>query len=292
MTTADTGMASGAEPFALRPMGSADLEAGFALSQAVGWSYQPHDWQLCLELGRGWVACDTAGVVRATAMWWAWGDATATLGTIIVQPGLHGRGIGALLVERLMSESAPRARQLVATSAGLKLYARCGFAAVKDIAQHLGTVQPGEAPPLPAGCTLRPLESSDLEAAASLDALAFGGQRRELLAAILARGGGFALERAGRLVGYALMRPAGRGTTVGPVVADNPAAAMGLIAHCLDGPPRLLRLDIPAAQTTLARWLVARGLPCVDRVTLMRQGAWPGSHGTLQVFGLASQALG
>jgi GNAT superfamily N-acetyltransferase len=277
----------------MRRMLESDVDAGFCLTQSVKWSHQLNDWRFNFALGSGWVVCDSQGEVHATAMWWPYGEQTATLGLIVVDIALQGQGVGRMLMQQLLEDTAPRALQLVATNAGLKLYQQCGFVTQCGIEQWQSADYVAGRMPVPAEVTLGPIRNADLPALVALDALAFGAQRGALLGAVVASGGGVIARRDGELVGFALSRPAGLGTIIGPIIATDQNLAGVLVDYCLSRLTGFVRVDIPDHATELGRLLGACGLQRVDRVTLMRRGNWPIKNaGAPGLWGLVSQALG
>jgi hypothetical protein len=141
---------------------------------------------------------------------------------------------------------------------------------------------------------LRTVSLADPEAICDLDAAAFGADRRQLVSAVLNAGSGVGViaHRNGHLAGFALERQSGRGTTIGPIVAEDEALAIALIAHQLNTNGSFTRVDVPADATQLADWLETAGLGCVDHVTAMVRGNVREERAQARVFGLVSQALG
>ncbi len=275
----------------LRRLEERDLDATLRLSQAERWSHRLEDWEFHYRLGRGWAACDAAGKLLGTASWWAYGDRFGTVGLVLVDQGHKGQGIGRQLMDAVMSEAGPRALQLVATKAGLTLYQRCGFRERHGIGQHHGVVAETPTFALSPDTVLRTVSPADLASLCDLDATAFGASRRQVISAVF-EGGGVVAQRNGRLAGFALARQSGRGTLIGPVVADGEPLAIALIAHQLQATRGFVRVDVPTDAAQLAEWLETAGLVCVDRVTAMIRGDVPEEHSTTRTFGLVSQALG
>jgi GNAT superfamily N-acetyltransferase len=278
----------------LRRLEERDLDGTLRLSQAERWSHRLEDWQFHFRLGQGWVACDDEGKVLGTASWWAYGEQFGTVGLVLVDQAHQGQGIGRQLMNVVMSDAGPRLLQLVATKAGLTLYQRCGFREDHGIRQYQGTVTQIPAfAPLP-DTVLETVSLADLEAVCDLDAAAFGANRRHLVSAVFndGNGGGVLARRNGRVAGFALARQSGRGTTIGPVVAEDEALAITLIAHQLNSNRSFTRVDVPADAMKLADWLEAAGIVCVDHVTSMVRGNLREGRAQARVFGLVSQALG
>lgn len=278
----------------LRPLQRHDLGDTLRLSQAERWSHRLEDWEFHYRLGRGWVACDADGKVLGTASWWAFGQHFGTVGLVLVDQARQGQGIGRQLMNVVMGDAAARVLQLVATKAGLTLYQRCGFRERYGIGQHQGiATQVPAVAPLP-GAELRAVVSTDLEAVCDLDGAAFGANRRQVVSAVFNAGGGVGTlaRRNGRLAGFALTRQSGRGTVIGPVVAEDEALAIALVAHQLKTTKGFTRVDVPTDATQLAGWLETAGLACVDTVTTMVCGDVGEERAQARVFGLVSQALG
>jgi GNAT superfamily N-acetyltransferase len=278
----------------LRRLEARDLDNALRLSQAERWSHRLEDWRFHYRLGRGWVACDDDGKVLGTASWWAYGEQFGTVGLVLVDQAHQGQGIGRQLMNVVMSEAGSRVLQLVATKAGLTLYQRCGFREHHGIRQHQGTaMQIPEFAPLRA-TVLRTVSLADLEAVCDLDEAACGANRRQLVSAVFndGNGAGVLARRDGRLAGFALARQSGRGTTIGPVVAEDETLAIALIARQLNTNGGITRVDVPADATQLADWLQTAGLICVDHVTTMFRGDVRAERAEARVFGLVSQALG
>jgi GNAT superfamily N-acetyltransferase len=278
----------------LRRLEARDLDSALRLTQAERWSHRLEDWQFHYGLGRGWVACDDDGKVLGTASWWAYGEQFGTVGLVLVDQAHQGQGIGRQLMNVVMNDAGPRVLQLVATKAGLTLYQRCGFREHRGIRQHQGT-----ATQIPSFAPLRDtvvgtVSIGDLETVCDLDAAAVGANRRQLVSAVFNAGTGVGVlaRRNGRLAGFALVRQSGRGTTIGPVVAEDEALAIALIAHQLNTNGSFTRVDVPADAAQLADWLERAGVVCVDHVTTMVRGDVREERAQARVFGLVSQALG
>lgn len=275
----------------LRRMQPGDLPSALKLTQAVNWAHRAEDWEFHYRLGRGWVVCGDDGEVHGTALWWAYGDGLGSVGLVVVDGKQQGKGIGRQLLNAIIDDSGPRALQLVATNAGLKLYRQCGFQERGGIEQHQGVPAPSPAVVVPSGLALRAVTASDIASLSDLDASAFGAPRHDIIKSVLSAGTGVVAENDGHAKGFALVRPAGRGMLIGPVVASDEALAIALVAHLLKINTGFTRIDIPATATELSAWLDATGLVCVDQVTTMVRGDRPMPSSGAKTFGLVSQAF-
>ncbi len=137
---------------------------------------------------------------------------------------------------------------------------------------------------------LRPLPTTDLPVALALTDAQHWSHRIPDWPLHLALGRGFgACEVDGTLVGTALWWDYGGDcATVGLVVVRPDCQGRGIGRQ-------LLQAVLAAAgdrRVGLVAALERRGLRVVDRVTAMRRGAAPATDPSVQVFGLASQALG
>jgi GNAT superfamily N-acetyltransferase len=278
----------------LRPMREADLAVTHRLVLEVSWPHRPEDLALMFALGGGAVATDREDQVIGVGMWWGFGAAAGTIGTVLVTAGRQGRGIGRALMEALIDQAGPgRALMLNATAEGLGLYERLGFGRIGLVRQHQAKLAgPIAAPPVPAA-QIRPAAATDHEALHALDEAAFGAPRTALITRLLTIGQAWVSEENKRVTGFAIHRDFGRGQVIGPVIAPTEDTAIALVAAAGRGArPGVLRLDIPGHAQRLGDWLTASGLPAISTVTTMLRGAWAPAQNGAQRFGLAMQALG
>lgn len=273
----------------LVPFVKAHLEGALRLSQEMAWPYRLEDWEVALQLGRGFVLQDKAGEVTGTAAWWAYGEAHASTGMIIVAKAAQGRGYGARLMDALLAAAHPRSITLNSTVEGQALYQRRGFVPVGVIEQYQGI--PAERHEAPPSGLVRVMAAPDFEAVARLDQQATGWVRPAMLRRLVELGEGHVLLQDGVSSGYAICRRFGRGHVIGPVVAENPDGARALIEAAL---ARLgtsfVRIDTPAA-LQLGPWLARIGLRQVDTATTMVLGTQPASTGPARMFALANQSF-
>ena len=283
-------------PFVCLPFSFADIAGAHALSLALRWPHREDDWRFAAQAGSGFVVKEGERVV-GTALCWPFGEAGATLGLVIVAPDRQGHGIGRMLMERLIDVLGPRMTVLHATPAGQPLYEKLGFEPIGLLHQHQGAdfhvplvaALPGE--------QLRPLEASDMPRLIELASRASGLDRSSLIPPLVELAQGVALVRDETVIGFALLRPYGRGHAIGPVVAATgdglqTQRAQRLIADRLAANAgAFTRLDTPAEQG-LGPWLESIGLPCVDTVVKMARNGAPAHDPDFLQYAIVSQALG
>ncbi|AYN96730.1 hypothetical protein EAW52_23700 [Pseudomonas sp. LTJR-52] len=99
------------------------------------------------------------------------------------------------------------------------------------------------------------------------------------------------IKRAGEIVGFALLRPFGRGMAIGPLVAEKKTQTKALIATLLtQAAGQYIRLDV-TQQSGLGSWLTECGISQVDSVAQMAKGRPPQAQGGVTQTALATQAL-
>jgi GNAT superfamily N-acetyltransferase len=273
----------------LVPFARAHLEGALKLSQEMSWPYRLEDWDIALQLGKGFVL-ERAGTVIGTAAWWPYGETHASAGMIIVAKAAQGRGYGAQLMDALLTSARPRTIALNSTAEGITLYRRRGFVPTGIIHQHQGI--PRQSHETPRSGLLRPMAASEFEAIARLDRTATGLERRQLLNGLFDSGDGYVLLRDGILCGYAISRLFGRGYVIGPVVAESPTDARALIEFAIARlGPVFVRIDTPAS-SQLGEWLESIGLQQVSDATTMVLGTPAPWTGPARMFGLANQSFG
>ena len=277
----------------IRPLEPADLDAALALTQAEGWSHRRADWQLHMQLGKGWAACADDGTIGGVALWWDYGGQLGTIGLVVVGRSRRGEGVGRILMKVILDDTGERPLRLVATSVAVPLYRQFGFIDCGGIVQLQGILEvPPDLETAPV-VNLRPVAALDLRSLCELDAVAFGARRDNLIGTVLERGAGFLAELDGNVIGFALTRASGHGTLIGPVIAGNQEMARVLIAQNLGTLRGFVRVDVPSDATELVEWLKSVGMQSVDTYTAMSRGdPRVKPEGTASVFGLVSQAFG
>ncbi|WP_395710608.1 GNAT family N-acetyltransferase [Reyranella sp.] len=276
-----------------QPMHAGDLATMHRLAQQMSWPHRPEDCALLLQLGAGIVAVDGAEGPVGVGMRWSFGHDAGTIGMMLVARERQGRGIGRALMTSLIADSGSRALMLNATAEGLGLYEKLGFVPTGLVRQHQARFAEKPVVPAAPAVPLRRAAPADHVALCALDAAALGADRSALIHGLLASGDAWLSQGAAGATGFAILRPFGRGTMVGPVVAPDEDAAIALVAAAAKAAPAgVLRVDISAEATRLGEWLTAAGLPAVDTVTTMRRGEWPTLPKAPRRFGLAFQAVG
>jgi len=154
-------------------MAARDLPAAQALSREVRWPHRLEDWQFVHSVGQGLVAYSGDQLV-GTAMWWTFGNKTARLGMVIVNPTIQRSGIGRALMLNILDRIADRTVLLSATKEGETLYRQLGFQSISSLVQHQGASFSAPLVPLRAGERIRPSGRNDLAGLVDLDAAAFG----------------------------------------------------------------------------------------------------------------------
>jgi hypothetical protein len=168
---------------------------------------------------------------------------------------------------------------LTATSQGRPLYEQMGFRALDTSVTYTGELAADAADDLADGP--RRVTTADLAAISAADLVAFGADRSEVLAELVAFADDFRV-LGNPPDGYAACWRDDGISVIGPVVAGSLAAGRGLIASLARAGLGPVRLDIPGRQPELARWAIARGLAVRNQSTLMvRSGELPGDRGRL-----------
>lgn len=275
----------------LRPLRETDLATAHRLSQALQWPHRPEDWQCLFHTGEGLVLEDDQGVF-GTGFCVPQGD-YATIGLVIVADSHQGQGHGRRLMDGLLRLAGSRTPLLVATLRGAPLYRSQGFASYERIYQHQVAALPALGERHPLESRIRTLSLADAPQLEALALAATGLDRTALLQELLPQAERIVgLERDGELRGFALLRPYGRGLSVGPVIAESTDQAQALsLALLRHAEGRYVRFDV-TGRSGLNPWLVDLGIPQVDEVEQMARGTAPTSRSGVDQFALLTQALG
>lgn len=294
MTTSPNTMRLKSYELATQDIASVDVEALHALSLGVEWPHRPGDWDAFRSLGHGIVAQDEIGRVFGSAMWFPHGEECATIGMVITTPRVQAQGGGRWMMDRILLQCGDRRLILNSTRAAYRLYVALGFVPQATVSQHQGYATPWAAPVLGPDPAVEAIAPAGLGEVAALDAAAFGAARPRLMAHLAGTAEIRGLRRDGRLVGYGMRRAFGRGTVIGPVVAESEADAVALVASLLTGlDGRFVRLDTRQPPGLLRSFLESAGLALFDTTKTLTRGAplpvvEPGRPG---IYGLTAHAL-
>jgi GNAT superfamily N-acetyltransferase len=193
-----------------------------ALVAEAGWNQCADDWRMMLGAGTGFGFEDASGRLIASAVVLPYGAGIGWIGMVLVSGAHQRRGLATRLIDRAVGvlESIGLSPCLDATPAGEPVYLKRGFTPVFTF--HRWQREGTDSGPL----AVPGLGRADIEAVQHLDRQAFGGDRKALLADVIARhapcvvavdGTGFALSRAGR-----------RAHQIGPIVAGDRKTAIAL----------------------------------------------------------------
>ncbi|MDG1244819.1 MAG: hypothetical protein P8N66_09005, partial [Porticoccaceae bacterium] len=181
-----------------------------------------------------------------------------------------------------------------ATEMAVKLYQNLGFASPNKIkiAQRQGVIAGSTPLPTHDGTIVRLARKDDYTCIRTLDHDAVGMDRSSMINSLLTSSASYVLERQGCVIGSVLVRESGRGKTFGPLIARNEADAKLLLSKALSEHPGFCRIDIPEDAGLLGQWLDQKGLPVIDRGTLMQNfDIQPLKGPPYQIYSLISQAL-
>lgn len=280
------------ESFSLRmlPVTKADIPSLHQLSVAAGWAHRPEDWEFVLQMGEGVFATDQIGRVAGSAMFYPISEDFGALGMVIIAPRLIEHGTGHWLIEHVIANAGDRDLTVSAIPDAYPVYISLGFRAGPTVFQCQGIVT-GE----PEGIEgARPMQPQDLPQIHALDARAFPLPRARILDLVLPMATGSVIEKDGRITGFALCRPFGRGQIIGPIVAldedDAIALVTPLLAACAGS---FVRIDTREPEGGHFRnFLHSSGLRLFDTVISMSRGRDRIAPGPQRFFGLLNQGVG
>jgi len=196
-------------------------------------------------------------------------SAVAGVGPLSIDPESQDRGVGRLLMERVLVRADDRGFagvRLVQAAyhvRSLALYAKLGFRVRKSLANVQGAPFHFSLP----DCAVRRARSEDVEACDRLCCRVHGLDRHGELVDAVAAGTAKVVVRTGRITGYTTQV-----AFFGHAVAESNQDLMALVgaAPAFAGPGFLVPLD----NTELFRWCLERGLRVVQTMTLMSIGLY------------------
>ena len=239
---------------------------------------------------RGFLIGELDGVPAATISCVNYGENFAFLGFYMVRQDLRGRGHGLRIWNAAIAHAGSRVIGLDGVVAQQANYQKSGFQLAYANTRYGGTVAAPNGPP--SGIVaLADLPFASVEAS---DATVFPAQRSAFLRAWIAAPGhvGCALVRDGALAGWGVVRPCRQGRKIGPLVADDRAAAEAVLSALLAraGGGEIF-LDVPAINRDAVALAEGLGLAPVFETARMYTGAIPPLR-LQRVFGVTTFELG
>jgi GNAT superfamily N-acetyltransferase len=230
-------------------LGVQDALAGLALSTEAHWNQTEEDWRIFLRDGVVFGIRDGARLV-ATAALLPYSGNNAWISMVLVSATHRRRGLATRLVDACL-ETARRnglTSWLDATPDGAGVYGPLGFTPTLQL-RRLKLARRGRAEAAPSS-------SATLDALSARDRRATGFDRTALLAAFAQRPGSRIVAADGAI---ALLRDGRTARHIGPLLADDAAAALALVEAITRSETGPLLLDAVASQTTLLEGLTASG---------------------------------
>jgi GNAT superfamily N-acetyltransferase len=198
-------------------------------------------------------------------------NAIRGVGPMVVDPKLHGRGIGRVLMNAVIArgKDAPGIRlvQDAANTVSLALYSSLGFEIREPLFLMFG--KPRSEPP--SGYQIRPMQADDLTECNELCYRAHGFDRSGELVDAMTHFGSLVLLRRGRIVAYATAPTL---WVMNHGVAESDKDLKALLAHAAFTRGTPLSLLVPGRNASLLQWCLAEGLRVAKPMTLMTLGTY------------------
>jgi len=273
---------------AIAPIEAGESEAVWPLSIEAGWNQNVADWRFMLGAGHGFGLRGSDGKWEASSLVLPLGEKLAWISMVLVTQARRRGGVGTGLLKRCIAEAQANGAVagLDATEQGRPIYLPLGFRDLYRISRwHFDGVK--EMPPTAA---VRRMAIADLPGMRVYDHELSSMNRPALLAhlavrqpamALVSDAGGFVLGREGRTA-----------YSIGPVIADDEATGLALIAKAASSVPGPFIIDVPDAHANIRRWLERQGAVSPRGYVRMTLGSAPGLDDPSHVFALAGPELG
>jgi GNAT superfamily N-acetyltransferase len=256
----------------IRAMAPDEIAVAADWAAAEGWNPGRGDAACFATVdAEGFFIGELDGAAAATISCVNYDDRFAFLGFYIVRPDLRGRGYGLRIWNAAVEHAGDRTIGLDGVVAQQGNYQKSGFRLAYPNVRYGGRVAAGD---VPAGIiALADVPFALVEAD---DATVFPAPRTAFLRAWIDTSGhvGRALVRDGRLVAWGVIRPARTGCKIGPLVADDRAAAEAVFAALVAaaGGGEIF-LDVPSVNRDAVALAGDHGLSPVFETARMYTGA-------------------
>jgi len=243
---------------------------------------------------QGFLVGEIDGETAATVSCVNYSASFAFLGFYIVRADLRGRGYGLRIWNAAIAHAGARVIGLDGVAAQQQNYRKSGFELAYANIRYGGTVAAPEAPRAQVNAQVIALSEIPLADVEAYDATLFPAPRPAFLRAWIGAPGhvGRAVMRDGRLAGWGVIRPSRKGRKIGPLVADDRAAAEVVLSALLAGAGSgEIFLDVPGINHDAVALAQDLGLAPVFETARMYTGAIPPLR-LERIFGVTSFELG
>jgi N-acetylglutamate synthase-like GNAT family acetyltransferase len=278
------------------PLRADEIGSILALVREVGWNQVVADCQIFLDLGTVYAVRTSAGRVVATAATLPY-DRFAWISMVLVTNEFRRRGLASRLMRRCIDDltASGHVPVLDATPAGREVYRAMDFHDTWGFHRlALRDRLPAPAVAVPTGITIEPITDALWPALCAYDAAAFGSDRGPLLTRLRDRltRAELAARRGDRIVGVLIGRDGRTSSQLGPLVAEDEAIALALLARAVAAVPGPIYIDFADAHARVRAWLAAVGFVAQRPLTRMVFKRREGFDDPARTFAVAGPELG
>jgi GNAT superfamily N-acetyltransferase len=277
--------------FRIRPMRPDEVAIAVNWAAAEGWNPGLAD-DVCFAAAdpEGFFIGELDGAPAATVSCVNYGSGFAFLGFYIVRADLRGRGYGLRIWNAAIAHAGRRVIGLDGVVAQQQNYRKSGFELAYANVRYGGRVAPSQA----LHRDVIALTDVPFGAVEAYDATVFPAPRAAFLRTWIGTAGhiGRAFIRDGALAGWGVIRPCRKGCKIGPLMADDRAAAEVVLSALLAGVDSdEIFLDVPNINRDAVALAQELGLAPVFETARMYTGVIPPLR-MERVFGVTTFELG
>lgn len=275
----------------IRPMTANEISIAINWAAAEGWNPGLADAACFATVDPdGFLIGEIDGIPVATISCVNYDARFSFLGFYIVRPDLRGRGYGLRIWKAAIAHAGSRVIGLDGVVAQQRNYEKSGFVRAYPDIRFGGVVT------VPAATDTNIVDLADipLSRVEASDAAVFPAPRRNFLRAWIGTPGhvGRALVRDSELAGWGVIRPCRKGFKIGPLVAEDRAAAETVLAALLaTANGAEVFLDVPSVNKNAVELATSLGLAPVFETARMYTGAIAPLR-LERVFGVTTFELG
>jgi GNAT superfamily N-acetyltransferase len=275
----------------IRSMRPQEIPIAIDWAAAEGWNPGLDDAECFSSVdAHGFLIGELDGQPAATISCVNYDDRFSFLGFYIVRPDLRGKGFGLRIWNAAIAHAGGRVIGLDGVVAQQDNYRKSGFALDYANVRYGGTVAAPHAP----RADIVALGEVPIAAVEADDATVFPAPRSSFLRIWIGAPGhiGRALRRDGRLAAWGVIRPCRQGRKIGPLVADDRAAAEAVLSALLvEAGGVEIFLDVPSVNREAVALAESFGLAPVFETARMYTGPIAPLR-VERVFGVTTFELG